>query len=186
MPQGRICLLAFSSSKRLPIFLGSCPLPSSKPAMALKSFLDCTSFTLAILPSSFTWRAFVITSWPPGKYRIIYFRQGHQINNLNFICIPNFPLPCNTIYSWVAGCRMWKSCEEEEEVERTPFCPPQHYLYSIKFSFQYSMFEKSSQCEGMEVNQNTEWKRISEHTGDAKNKRQLQKASTIIKKTNML
>ena len=136
--------MPFPAPRGCPYSLAHGPLPSSRPAMALESFLDCISFTLAILPSSFTWRAFVITSGPPGKYRIIYFTQGHQINNLNFIYSPNFPLPCNMIYSWVAGCRMWMSCEKEGEVERTSFCPPQQYIYSIKFSFQYSMSEKGS------------------------------------------
>lgn len=135
------CLFQLQEAAHIPWLMAL--FPSSKPAMALESFLHCTSFTLAILPSSFTWRAFVITSGPPGKHRIIYFTQGHQINNLNFIYSPNFPLPCDMIYSWVAGCRIWRSCEEEE-VERTPFCPPQHYIYSIKFSFHYIMSEKGS------------------------------------------
>lgn len=125
-PWGRICLPAFPAPRGCPYSLVHGPLPSIFKASDGSSLLTLhlSSPHPAFL---FTWRAF-------GTHRTTrhtqnnLLSQGHQINNLNSICILISPyhaiwfvhgLQCAECGSLVRRRRRWKV---------TPFYPPQHYL----------------------------------------------------------
>lgn len=68
---GEINFLALSSFWRAPAFLGSRPLPSSKPATSVESVSAANALVLSCLPLP-PLKMLMITLGPPGSSRLIY------------------------------------------------------------------------------------------------------------------